>query len=213
MADYNTHTYFGMQVLEALPLDLRRFVTRDQSAFRLGLYGPDPLIFEPRSKKLSDWFHDTWRREALPRLTRAMEEGDPAEGSFAAGCILHLLLDDIVHPWIHRWEKEGSSHFRLELALDYCIIHEQGLRKLPRLVIAGKEWVAQAAAALVSQARPACYRSGLRNMSLVVAYLRQWGERHTNKVTDQEHGQVRFLRQLMEEEISPTAAYLSALLG
>lgn len=51
MADYNTHTYFGMQVLEALPLDLRRFVTRDLAAFRLGLYGPDPLILSlaPRS--------------------------------------------------------------------------------------------------------------------------------------------------------------------
>ena len=84
MADYNTHTYFGMRVLEQLPTDLRRQMIQDLPAFRLGLYGPDPLIFLPWTKREACRYHQVWRQEGLPRLARAMEGENPTQASIAA---------------------------------------------------------------------------------------------------------------------------------
>lgn len=212
MADYNTHTYFGMRVLEQLPTDLRRQMTQDLPAFRLGLYGPDPLIFLPWTKREACRYHQVWRQEGLPRLTRAMEGENPTQASFAAGCILHLMLDDVVHPWIKSWIKEGSSHFRLELGLDRLIVQEQGLDHLPRLVTKGKERTAQAAAELLPNTQADNFLWGLRNMDMSVAYLRRWGESHEKRITEAEHSQIRFLRVSLEEAIRPTSAYLEELL-
>lgn len=212
MADYNTHTYFGMRVLEQLPTDLRRQMTQDLPAFRLGLYGPDPLIFLPWTKREACRYHQVWRQEGLPRLTRAMEGENPTQASFAAGCILHLMLDDVVHPWIKSWIKEGSSHFRLELGLDRLIVQEQGLDHLPRLVTKGKERTAQAAAELLPNTQADSFLWGLRNMDLSVTYLRRWGESHEKRITETEHSQIRFLRVSLEEAIRPTSAWLEELL-
>lgn len=213
MADYNTHTYFGMRVLEQLPLDLRRQFTQDLPAFRLGLNGPDPLIFLPWTKPEACRFHQVWRQEGLPRFVRAMEGENPTQASFAAGCTLHLMLDDVVHPWIKGWIQEGSSHFRLELGLDRLIVQEQGLDRLPRLMTQGRERTAQAAAELLPNTQADQFLWGLRNMMVSVAYLRRWGEKHEKRITEEEHSQIRFLRMSLEEAVRPTADYLMALLS
>ena len=51
MADGNTHIYFGIGVLAALPERISQKLARDMDAFYLGLQGPDPLIFDPRTQK------------------------------------------------------------------------------------------------------------------------------------------------------------------
>ena len=116
LANHNAHTYFGLQVLGQLPPDLRELCTEDLPVFHLGLYGPDPLIFSLWTKKISDRLHKRWREESLPDLTDAIQTGSPTARSFAAGYILHHMLDDTVHPVIYGWMEEGSSHFRLEIA-------------------------------------------------------------------------------------------------
>ena len=101
MANHNAHTYFGLQVLGQLPPDLRELCTEDLPVFHLGLYGPDPLIFSLWTKKISDRLHKRWREESLPDLTDAIQTGSPTARSFAAGYILHHMLDDTVHPVIY----------------------------------------------------------------------------------------------------------------
>ncbi len=125
MANHNAHTYFGLQVLGQLPPDLRELCTEDLPVFHLGLYGPDPLIFSLWTKKISDRLHKRWREESLPDLTDAIQTGSPTARSFAAGYILHHMLDDTVHPVIYGWMEEGSSHFRLEIALDLLLLEEK----------------------------------------------------------------------------------------
>ena len=101
MADHNAHTYFGQEVMKRLPRDLRSHCTADLPAFHLGLYGPDPLIFSFQTKKTSDKLHKQWRNVSLPALSKALRHGDATQRSFAAGYLLHLLLDDTVHPPIY----------------------------------------------------------------------------------------------------------------
>ena len=60
MADGNTHIYFGIWVLAALPERISQKLARDMDAFYLGLQGPDPLIFDPRTQKEARGFHKRW---------------------------------------------------------------------------------------------------------------------------------------------------------
>ena len=136
MPNYNAHTYFGQQVLQSLPLELRQSCTKDLPLFRLGLYGPDPLIFSYLTKASADRLHHHWREESLPRLERAMRQDGASNASFAAGYLLHQILDDATHPQIYQYmEADGSSHFRLEIELDRMILQEQGCPRLPGMTV------------------------------------------------------------------------------
>jgi hypothetical protein len=212
MADYNAHTYFGMRVLEELPADLRRQCAEDLPVYRLGLYGPDPLIFSFRTKPVSDQLHKNWREDTLPNLERAIRRGSPTSRSFGAGCLLHFFLDEVVHPEIYRWMEDGSSHFRLELALDNLIIEEQHLPNLPRLFLQGKERTARAAAAYLHPAREDTYLTGLGRMAALTACLRAQHDRVISTVTTEEWKQAGQMRRDMEEKIPAAAAWLQDLL-
>jgi hypothetical protein len=202
-----------MEVLRALPPDQRQRCAQDLNGFRLGLYGPDPLIFySPRVKALSDSLHRRWRQDTLPHLERAIRHGSPLSASFGAGCLLHFYLDETVHPRINRWEESGSSHFRLELALDRLILKEQGLTLAPRLLVKDGDRISATAAALLPPATEGQYRAGLRNMALMTAYIRRQGTDAVKNVTRREWGQAKVLRQLLEEAILPAAGWLSLVL-
>lgn len=213
MADGNTHIYFGIGVLTALPGPLRQKLTRDMDAFYLGLQGPDPLIFDPRTQKEARRFHKVWEKESLGRLTRAMREGEPSESSFAAGGFLHFVLDDIVHPWIWTWmREEDSSHMRLELALDFSILREEGIKRMPRLFTEGKYRVAHYAYLMLPQAAANHYLTGLRHMQVTIDYVRRREKAIMSKLTEREREQVAFLRKQVDEGIRPTADRLVELL-
>lgn len=212
MADSNTHIYFGLGVLESLPTPLKQKVTRDMDAFYLGLQGPDPLIFDPRVQKEARHFHKVWREQALPRLVRAMREGEPSESSFAAGGYLHLVLDDIVHPLIWRWMKEGSSHMRLELALDFDILREEGIKRMPRLFTEGKYRVAPYAHLMLPQAQANHYLTGLRTMQLTIDFIRHREKTIMAQLSPAEREQVTLLRLAIDNGILPTARQMESLL-
>lgn len=212
MADYNAHTYFGMRVLRDLPPDLRRKCAEDLPVFRTALYGPDPLIFGVRTKRLSDYLHKIWRDETLPALQRTIRLGEPTVRSFAAGYLLHQLLDDVVHPMIYRWMAEGASHFRLELELDAIILQEQGLARSPHLYTKDKRRTAQAAAQFIRPATGEQYLTGLWRMAVFTNYFRPQRQRSYENVTEQERTQTRVLREMLEEGIWSAAGRLAGLL-
>lgn len=195
-----------------MPPNLRDRITRDMDAFYLGLLGPDPLIFDPRTQKEARHFHKVWEKEALPRLTRAMREGDPSESSFAAGGYLHLVLDDVVHPLIWVWMKEGASHMRMELALDFNILREEGIKRMPRIFTEGKYRVAPYAHLMLPQAQANHYLTGLRAMQLAIDYIRHREKAIMAGLSGPERHYVRLLRQAVDENIAPTAERLVGLL-
>ena len=165
MADHNAHTYFGLRVLEQLPADLRTHVSGDMPAFHLGLYGPDPLIFSLLTKHISDRLHKNWRTESLPGLSKALQKGSATARSFAGGYVLHQLLDDTVHPQIYQWMEEGSSHFRVEIALDLLLLEEKRQANSPKVRTEGKDRTALAAAGMLAPLGARAYLSGLWRMA------------------------------------------------
>ena len=73
MPNYNAHTYFGMKVLEELPVEARRSCVEDLPVFRTALYGPDPLLFcSVKAKRRADYLHKTWREQNLSDLERSI---------------------------------------------------------------------------------------------------------------------------------------------
>ncbi|MBQ2925383.1 MAG: zinc dependent phospholipase C family protein [Ruminiclostridium sp.] len=212
MADGNTHIYFGIGVLAALPERISQKLARDMDAFYLGLPGPDPLIFDPRTQKEARGFHKRWE-VALPGLVNAMLYGGESMCSFAAGGYLHYVLDDIVHPPIWEWMKEGANHMRMELALDFMILAEEGIKKMPRLFTQGRKRVAPYAYLILPTATPNQYLTGLRHMQVTIDYLRQRGPDSLGRLTLAEKDHVADLRRRVDEGIQPTADRLVELIG
>ena len=102
MPNYNAHTYFGMKVLEEIPAEARRACVEDLPVFRTALYGPDPLQFcSVKAKRRADYLHKTWWEQNLTDLERSIRLGRGSVRSFAAGYLLHMLLDDAVHACVY----------------------------------------------------------------------------------------------------------------
>lgn len=212
MPNHNAHTYFGQRVLELLPLELRRDCVRDLSAFRLGLYGPDPLIFSFQTKYISDHYHRHWREESLPELERSIRRGSEVSRSFAAGYLLHQLLDEAVHPQIYRYMEQGASHLGLELQLDHLILREMGQSEYPSVMVRGRERTAEIAAAFLHPATEEQYLSGLWRMAAVNgAFGDRMDRRTARKSTDTQRRQAKELRRLLEEAVRPAAESLEGI--
>ena len=215
MPNYNAHTYFGQQVLQSLPLELRQSCTKDLPLFRLGLYGPDPLIFSYLTKASADRLHHHWREESLPRLERAMRQDGASNASFAAGYLLHQILDDATHPQIYQYmEADGSSHFRLEIELDRLILQEQGCPRLPGMTVQGKARAAAAAEGLLRTTTQTQYLRGLWRMAslsqIFGGYLRG---RIAQQTTQTERHQAEELRAMVDGAVAPAVQELTAILS
>ena len=213
MPNCNAHTCFGMWALEELSPEAQLMCTEDLPVFRTALYGPDPLIFcSVQAKQRSDYLHKTWRTQVLPQLEQAIRMGDATRRSFAAGYLLHQLLDDAVHPYIYRCMAEGAVHMHLEVALDRLILDEQGIGKPPRMAMEGRKRTARAAAEFIAPATVEQYTTGLLRMAAVTELLRHREKTVLSKVTEEEWDQARVLRQLLEDAVSAAAGTLAGLL-
>ena len=213
MPNYNAHTYFGMKVLEELPVEARRSCVEDLPVFRTALYGPDPLLFcSVKAKRRADYLHKTWREQNLSDLERSIRLGSGSVRSFAAGYLLHMLLDDAVHACVYRRMAEGSNHQRMELALDRIILDELGMDKPPHLVVQVRKRTTEAAAGFIAPAAENQYSIGLLRMSAVTDLIRLREKRFLAGVTRVEAKHAREMREILEETISPAAGMLMGLL-
>ena len=184
MANHNAHTYFGLQVLGQLPPDLRELCTEDLPVFHLGLYGPDPLIFSLWTKKISDRLHKRWREESLPDLTDAIQTGSPTARSFAAGYILHHML---------------------EIALDLLLLEEKRRANSPKLHTEGKGRTAATAESVLKPMGARQYLAGLWRMAALSNCFCGPGRPATGGIRAREKVQARELRDRMEAQIAPAA--------
>ncbi len=213
MPSYNAHTYFGMRVLEELPIEARRSCVEDMPVFRTALYGPDPLIYcSVRAKRRSDYLHKTWRDQVLSDLERSIRLGSGAVRSFAAGYLLHQLLDDAIHECVYRRMAEGSNHQRMELALDRIILDEMKVDRPPHLIIEARQRTAEAAAGFLIPATEKQYSIGLVRMAAVTDLMRAREKQFLTGITPAETEHAREMRHILEETISPAAGMLEGLL-
>lgn len=197
MAEYNAHTYYGKKCLEYLSPELAEGLVPDQTAFQLGLYGPDPLEFSGVGYWKVKHYHANWKDEVLPWLTESIRGKDPTARSYAVGCLLHFVLDEKIHEAMRPWVKEGSSHFRLELALDSLVLQEQKIPFLPRICVAHQDSIHHVFPGI----HPSMYHMGMAVMAKAVDWFRWRGDKLYRKVTQQEWDQAWYLLKLLEEHV------------
>lgn len=197
MAEYNAHTYYGKKCLEYLSPELAEGLVPDQTAFQLGLYGPDPLEFSGVGYWKVKHYHANWKDEVLPWLTESIRGKDPTARSYAVGCLLHFVLDEKIHEAMRPWVKESSSHFRLELALDALVLQEQKIPFLPRICVAHQDSIHHVFPGI----HPSMYHMGMAVMAKAVDWFRWRGDKLYRKVTQQEWDQAWYLLKLLEEHV------------
>lgn len=208
MADYNAHTYYGKKCLERLTPEVADGLVTDHTAFQLGLYGPDPLEFSGLGYWKVRHYHATWKEEVLPWLTESIRGQDPTARSYAVGCLLHFVLDEKIHEAMKPWVEEGSSHFRLELALDSLVLQEQKIPFLPRICVAHQDSIHHVFPGI----HPSMYHMGMSVMAKAVDWFRWRGEKLYKNVTQQEWDQAWYLFKLLEEHVPEGAKALEDLL-
>lgn len=209
MADYNAHTYYGKKSLEHLAPEVCNRLVTDQTAFQLGLYGPDPLEFSGLGYRRVRHYHAAWREEVLPWLTESIRGQDPTARSYAVGCLLHFVLDEKIHEAMRPWVGEGSSHYRLELALDSLVLQEQGIPLMPRLCVAHQDSIHHVFPGI----SPKLYHAGMWVMARVVDWFRWRGEDLYKKVTQKEWDQAWYLLKLLEDHVPDGAKALEEILN
>lgn len=141
MPDTAMHYYFGQDVLEALPEEIRAAI--DHGVYDFALTGPDDWSlyrFWSRSAsggigRRSNIMHTTRTNAFLTALT-AEAQKSPLMFSYLAGFLCHHALDSTCHPYINAFaarhdgvrEKPcyASNHVAMERDLDNWILQKRG---------------------------------------------------------------------------------------
>lgn len=133
MPDYYAHLQFGNQVLAALPEALRVRLEREEDAYTLGQYGPDPLFFYhpiryPSVRTAGIQIHRQPVRIVMERLRRAIEEKRAFSAGYAAGFLCHFALDSRCHFYIKQWAADSQVvHTCIESEFDRFLMVRNGL--------------------------------------------------------------------------------------
>ena len=204
MPNYYVHEVFGERVAHRLPAPLRRAIAQDPTAFRVGLYGPDPLIFSPGCLNTARKLHANWQEE-LDCVQHLMNSPQAGEVSFAAGWLCHMALDDACHQYIHRMEEERDlSHMLMEMSLDFCMLQEERTAKPNPFRVYQKPRISKLAASLITPAKTWQYFEGLWSMgmtcNLMVATKSHWKQQVTQEYLEP----TARLRRIVEETVRPT---------
>lgn len=171
------------------------------TAFRCGLYGPDPLLFLPGGARDAKWLHNTWREQSLPRIQDALQWGTEEEKSFATGYLCHMLLDDVCHFQIYRWMEEGLSHRCLEVGLDYALLEQAGESRFHVPDVPDKTRLARLASDVIHPVNPRGYRLGLSSMSMLCTQMNKVGAIYRKKLKREYQEPISDLMNRMDEAV------------
>ena len=117
-----------------------------------------------------------------------------------------------MHPQIYQWMEEGSSHFRVEIALDLLLLEEKRQANSPKVRTEGKDRTALAAAGMLAPLGARAYLSGLWRMATLSNVFCGPGRPMSAGVRAKEKVQAKELRDRMEAQIAPAARELEKIL-
>jgi len=210
--NYVAHERFGAEVRWQLPREIRLAVDAEPTAFRCGLYGPDPLLFLPGGLSLSRLLHANWHEQCTGKMQAFLQEGTDGQRSFTAGYLCHLLLDDVCHQRIYALMREqGLSHHLLEVGLDRMILSDLGCDRFPVPVVAEKKRLVGFAAALISPVRPMEYRAGLSGMRLICGQMNHAAKFYGRKLTGEYRQPIAQLQRILQDTVSSTIYTMEAM--
>ncbi len=182
MPNFYAHLQICRRVEELVPEKLGRLLHREEDAYFCGGFGPDPLYFcvqglhggNVRQAGLDIHHHSG--AAALEAFRRPVKEHWPYAASFAAGYLLHFLLDSRCHPFIKGVAARGQyTHFALEGEYDRYLLRHDRLsyqdalpkKPLPRAFY-------ELAAQMAEPVTPEIYEKALANFRWGSIRLGRW---------------------------------------
>lgn len=192
MPNFYAHLRFCQGVLEQAPPALRGLLEQDRDALLCGSLGPDPLYFyfeglwPGRIRRAGLELHHHSGAAALERFRRPVKERWPHGAAFAAGYLLHFLLDTRCHPFIRQVAARGTyTHFALEGEYDrYLLRRDQTdyaavlpTKQLPRsLYVLGAE--------MANPVTPEIYQKALADFRRMSLKLTGWAGKPVRHVVN-----------------------------
>lgn len=182
MPNFYAHLRLCRTVARQAPPELRTMLEREEDAYICGGFGPDPLYFyiqglgAARIRQAGTELHHHTGAAAMEPFRRPVKEGWPYAASFAAGYLLHYLLDARCHPFVNAVARQGRyTHFALEGEYDRYLLCRDGLdyptalpqRELP-------PGLYRVAARMAEPVTPEIYRRALADFRYVALRLGRW---------------------------------------
>ena len=135
MPSYYAHELFGAEVMERLPSDCAEMVTNGFDGWKIGLFGPDPLMLHPKTNKYARLLHRLTTADAISRLAASFQNGDNEAAGFAAGLLCHHALDSACHPGVLSMANTKFNHAAIEAEFDQYLLRGRGYGRLSRALI------------------------------------------------------------------------------
>lgn len=182
MPNYYAHIRFCLEVRKRLSPRLRAILTAERDAYLCGGFGPDPLYFHAVRKRAGNVrqaaidIHHHSGAAAMEPFRRPVAEGWPYSLSFAAGYLMHYLLDAHCHPYVLAVAAEGKfSHFALEGEYDRYLMVRDGLSLRQALPKRPLPWeLCRLAAEMAPEVTPEIYRQALAEFRWTSLRLGGW---------------------------------------
>jgi hypothetical protein len=174
----NFYAHLTLCRMVAPTLELPTQTHRD--ARYCGGFGPDPVYFyvqdTGRRRQAAVELHHHSGRAALERFRRPILEDWPYARTFAAGYLLHFLLDARCHPYVQRVVDRGNyTHFQLEGEYDRYLIQKDGgtyPAALPPKVMPAEFY--RTAAEMAQNLTAKAYEKALKDFRWVSLKFGQW---------------------------------------
>lgn len=133
MPNFYAHLLYGREVCRKVQPSLQRTLLRQWDTFCCGNFGPDPLYFYVGGRQAGAVrqagirLHHGTGADALEAYRQPVKMGRPNAAAFAAGYLLHYMLDSRMHPFVLKTVAEGEvTHFALEGEFDRHLLLRDG---------------------------------------------------------------------------------------
>ena len=185
MPNFYAHLLYGREVCRKVQPSLQRTLLRQWDTFCCGNFGPDPLYFYVGGRQAGAVrqagirLHHGTGADALEAYRQPVKMGRPNAAAFAAGYLLHYMLDSRMHPFVLKTVAEGEvTHFALEGEFDRHLLLRDGRAypdAMPERPVT-KELL-QAASYMAPEVTPDHYRVALKRFRMVSCRIGSWPER------------------------------------
>ena len=176
------HYRFGVNLLPAMPGDVRRTIQRFRRLYDVGLHGPDIFYFNimplnSAARFLGSRYHEQTGKEFFQRVCRAVRlEKSEAAQAYLYGRLSHYCLDALCHPFVQEQTDAGvASHFQIEAEFERFLLEGDGKVPAcaqdlsPHLRLTPGEW--ETVAKFYPPTSSGAVRDSLQNMARVTKLL------------------------------------------
>ena len=182
MPNFYAHLQLCRRVEQLVPEELGELLRREEDVFFCGGFGPDPLYFYVQGlhagaiRQAGLDIHHHSGAEAMEVFRRPVKEHWPYARAFAAGYLLHFLLDSRCHPFVKRIAAQGQyTHFALEGEYDRYLLRHARLGyqdALPKKPLPPAFFAL--AAQMAEPVTPEIYEKALANFRWTSIKLGRW---------------------------------------